>query len=364
MRFLTAGESHGRGLVAVLEGMPAGVGVSQEAVVGELRRRQQVYGRGERMKKKKERPVILSGVRHGETIGSPIAIYIPNSERERWGKIMSPRREDEVEKDRGEVSRPRPGHADLAGALKYARKDVRNVLERASARETAARVALGACVKALLSIFRIEVGSHVISVGSVEGMGWFEGTRESVRSGKRTLAEADLDPVRCLDDEISRKIMAEVDAARRDGETLGGVFEVIALGAPAGLGSYVHWDRRLDSRLAGALMSIPGVKGVEIGPAFKNAGLRGSSVHDAIHFGGYGNVEGVIGFCRDTNMAGGVEGGVSNGEEIVVRGAIKPPPTLQNPLASVDRKTLEPDVAAVGRGGVLACPAAALCGES
>ncbi len=362
MRYLTAGESHGRGLVAVLEGMPAGVRISREDVEGELRRRQMGYGRGERTRERKERPAILSGVRHGETIGSPIAVYIPNGERERWMRIMSQRREDYT--DRGEISRPRPGHADLAGALKYGIKDVRNVMERASARETAARVALGACTKAFLSAFRIEIGSHVVSVGSVGGKGWFDGIREDVLSGEKRLGEADSDPVRFLDGEMSKRVSAEIDTARNEGETLGGIFEVIAMGAPAGLGNYVHWDRRLDSRLAGAVMSIPGVKGVEIGSAFENAVLRGSSVHDVIKLADCGDRRGAAGFNRETNRAGGVEGGVSNGEEIVIRAAMKPLPTLKNPLTSVDLKTMEPAVAAVERGDVCAVPAAGIVGES
>jgi chorismate synthase len=314
------------------------------------------------MREWKERPAILSGVRHGETIGSPIAVFIPNGERERWMRIMSQRREDYT--DRGAISRPRPGHADLAGALKYGIKDVRNVVERASARETAARVALGACTKAFLRAFRIEIGSHVVSIGSVEGKGWFDGIREDFRSGEKRLREADSDPVRFLDGDMSRKVCAEIDAARKEGETLGGIFEVIAMGAPAGLGNYVHWDRRLDGRLAGAIMSIPGVKGVEIGKAFENALLRGSSVHDVISLSDSGDRRGVGSLRRETNRAGGVEGGVSNGEEIVIRAAMKPLPTLKNPLTSVDLKTMELAVAEVERGDVCAVPAAGIVGES
>lgn len=363
MRFLTAGESHGRGLVAILEGMPAGVPLSQDAVTKELRRRQQGYGRGERVRKIRERPQFLSGVRHGRSIGSPIAVYIPNGERERWAKIMSPHREDEEAGVQGEISRPRPGHADLAGAMKYGLRDIRNILERASARETAARVALGACARSLLGLLDIRVGSHVVSIGSVRGKGWYDGMGWKIVSGELSLEEADADPMRCLDSGISCDMMAQVDAAQSDGDTLGGVFEVVARGVPVGLGSHVQWDRRLDSRLASALMSIPGVKGVEIGPAFENSGLRGSSVHDPIRFGRREGKRGAR-FYRETNRAGGVEGGISNGEEIVVRGAMKPIPTLKRPLESVDLVTMESGVASVERGDVCAVPAAGIVGES
>ncbi len=363
MRFLTAGESHGRGLVAILEGMPAGVPLSQVALTEELLRRQRGYGRGERMSKRKEKPRFISGVRHGRSIGSPIAIYIPNGERERWAKIMSPHREDEEAGTEGEITRPRPGHADLAGAMKYGTRDIRNILERASARETAARVAVGACAKALLGSFDIRVGSHVVSIGPVKASEWHEGVGRDILSGGRSLEEADADPMRCLDREVSGDMMAQVDAAQSDGDTLGGVFEVVALGVPIGLGSHVQWDRRLDSRLASALMSIPGIKGVEIGPAFENANLRGSSVHDPIRFGLRNGNRGA-GFYRETNRAGGIEGGISNGEEIVARAAMKPIPTLRNPLESVDLTTLEPDLASVERGDVCAVPAAGIVGEA
>ena len=363
MRFLTGGESHGRGLVAILEGMPAGVRITAELVSRELRRRRHGYGRGERMRKRVDRPILLSGVRHGETIGSPLSVYIPNGERERWARIMSVREEDRVSTAGGQISRPRPGHSDLAGALKYGREDIRDVLERASARETAARVALGACVKAFLGIFGIEFGSHVCSIGPAVGKGWFDGLRNRVLSGKVSLGNADGDPIRSADRKLSRKAVEEIDAARRSGETLGGVFEVIALGVPVGLGSYSQWDCRLDSRLAAAVMSIPGVKGVEIGPAFENARLQGSAVHDVLYVEQESGHKG-IGIYRKTNRAGGIEGGVSNGEEIVVRAAMKPLSTLRKPLPSVDLKTLRADVAVVERSDVCAVPAAAIVGES
>jgi chorismate synthase len=315
------------------------------------------------MRKRKEKSRFISGVRHGRSIGSPIAIYIPNGERERWAKIMSPHREDEEAGTEGEITRPRPGHADLAGAMKYGTRDIRNILERASARETAARVAVGACAKALLGNLDIRVGSHVVSIGPIKASGWHEGVGQDILSGERSLEEADTDPMRCLDREVSDDMMAQIDAAQSDGDTLGGVFEVVALGVPIGLGSHVQWDRRLDSRLASALMSIPGIKGVEIGPAFENANLRGSSVHDPIRFGLRNRNRGA-GFYRETNRAGGIEGGISNGEEIVARAAMKPIPTLKNPLESVDLTTLEPDLASVERGDVCAVPAAGIVGEA
>jgi chorismate synthase len=316
------------------------------------------------MRKRKDRPIILSGIRHGETMGSPIAIFIPNGEREKWAKIMSPHRVDKGEGVKGEVRRPRPGHADLTGALKYGKNDVRDILERSSARETAARVALGACARAFLGLFGIEIGSHVVSTGSVVGRGWYDGVREDVMSGKQSLEDADADPVRCLNSSLSKRIMSLIDTSREAGDTLGGIFEVIAAGVPVGLGSYVHWDRRLDSRLAAAMMSIPGVKGVEIGPAFENAGLPGSSVHDVIHYGKKKGDRRTDGFFRETNRAGGMEGGISNGEEVVIRAAMKPIPTLKKPLESIDLKTLEPGVATVERGDVCAVPAAGVIGES
>jgi len=316
------------------------------------------------MQDRRESPIILSGIRHGETIGSPIAVYIPNGERARWARIMSPYPVDREGGLEGEVTHPRPGHADLAGAIKYGRRDIRDVLERASARETAARVALGACVKALLETFDITVFSHVVSIGRAVARGWSHGLRERVIRGEASLEAADESPVRCLDEEAAGAMVVEVDDARGEGDTLGGVFEVIVLGVPVGLGSYVQWNRRIDGLIAAAVMSIPGIKGVEIGPGFENAGLRGSEVHDSIYPAQQGGGKSASWFARDTNRAGGVEGGVTNGEEVVVRAAMKPIPTLKRPMATMDLRTKSPDVAVIERGDVCAVPAAAVVGET
>ncbi len=316
------------------------------------------------MSRRRDSAIILSGVRHGETTGSPVSIFIPNGERKKWARIMSLTRPQTGEKPGDVISKPRPGHADLAGLLKYGRRDIRDVLERASARETAARVAVGYCARALIGELGVVVGSHVVEIGSIIGNGWYGGVRQSVLAGELELKDADNDPLRCLDRSLSSRAIEEVDTAGREGDTVGGVFEVIALGPPVGLGSYAQWDRRLDARLGAALLSIPGVKGVEIGPAFRNAGMRGSSVHDSIHYIHDNDENRSAGFFRETNRAGGIEGGVSNGEEIVVRAAMKPVPTLRKPLVSVDLNTLEPDLAAVERGDVCAVPAAGVIGEA
>lgn len=361
LRYLTAGESHGPVLTAVLEGMPAGVTVDREAINRDLARRQQGAGRGGRMKIERDEIEILGGVRFGLTLGSPIALQIRNRDWENWEKIMAvwPLPGHDLDGTPAATPRvvtcPRPGHADLAGGLKYAHRDLRNVLERASARETAARVAVGALCRGFLAAFGVGVFSHVLAIGEV-GI-----DPEAVWSGKqaeqlRTAAEES--PVRCADPATGRAMEAAIESAREAGDSLGGVFEVVATGLPPGLGSHVHWDRRLDGRLAGAVMSIPAVKGVEIGAGFGATSLPGSRVHDEIFYSGE------RGFFRETNRAGGLEGGITNGEPVVVRGAMKPIPTLMRPLNSVDLLTRHPVQAARERSDVCAVPAAAAVGEA
>ncbi len=355
--FRTAGESHGRGLVALLEGVPAGLSLDMARDVDpELRRRQGGYGRGRRMEIESDRAELLGGVRLGETLGSPIAMLVWNLDWENWRTAMSAEAPAEGENPKALRPHylPRPGHADLVGALKYDRRDVRDVLERASARETAARVACGAVAKRLLDEFGVQVGSHVVSIGGVQAR-----VREVLPEGlNEAVAE---DPVRCLDAEASARMTAEIDAAKERGDTLGGVFEVVATGVPAGLGSYVAWDAKLDGRLAGAMMSVQAIKGVEIGLGFEGAGRPGSEVHDPIvrtdrpRAGGLG---------RASNRAGGLEGGVTTGEPVVVRAAMKPISTLRKPLPSVDLRDGSPGNAAVERSDVCAVPAAAIVGEA
>ncbi|GFN23286.1 chorismate synthase [Thermanaeromonas sp. C210] len=346
LRFLTAGESHGRGLVAVVEGMPAGVPLTAEFINTRLARRQGGYGRGGRMAIERDQVEILAGVRGGVTLGSPIALHLRNRDWENWREIMA------VEPGAGrerQVTRPRPGHADLPGGLKYRQEDLRNILERASARETAARVASGAVAEALLESLGVELACHVIRIGPVEvGRSIsFEEAREATAS-----------PVYCADAEAGEAMVAAIREAEEKGDTLGGIFEVLAQGLPPGLGSHVHWDRRLDGLLAQALMSIPAVKGVEIGEGFALAAKAGSQAHDEI---GYRPGEG---FFRYTNRAGGLEGGITNGETLVVRAAMKPIPTLRRPLRTVDWHTKEEVLAAVERSDVCAVPAAAVVGRA
>ncbi|HSW30941.1 MAG TPA: chorismate synthase [Longimicrobiales bacterium] len=358
LSFRTAGESHGRGLVALLEGVPAGLGLEMERDVDpELRRRQGGHGRGRRMQIEADRAELLSGVRLGETLGSPIAMVVWNRDWENWKTAMSPlpAAPEENPKALRPHYLPRPGHADLVGALKYDRRDVRDILERASARETAARVACGAVAKRLLAEFGIAVGSHVVSIGDVAA------------SVPETLPEelnaaADLDPVRCLHPEASARMVAAIDGARDRGDTLGGVFEVVATGVPVGLGSHVAWDTKLDGRLAAAVMSIQAVKGVEIGLGFEGARRPGSDVHDPIVLAPDKPRSGGLG--RSSNRAGGLEGGVTTGEPLVVRGAMKPISTLRRPLASVDLRDGSVGDAAVERSDVCAVPAAAVVGEA
>jgi len=348
LRFTTAGESHGPGLVTVLEGLPAGLELTPEDIDADLARRQLGHGRGGRMKIESDRAIVTSGIRHGRTLGSPVALRIENRDYRNWEERMNPW---PVEADVEEVHLPRPGHADLAGVQKYGFTDVRNVLERASARETAARVAAGALAKVLLRAFGAKVRSHVVQIGSV---------RAPERDGLTTedFDTVDESPVRCLDDEAGQAMVEEINAARKANESLGGVYEVIAFGLTPGLGSYASWDTRLDGRLAGAVMSIQAMKGVGIGDGFELAGRVGSQAHDEIfHSEGRG-------FYRETNRAGGLEGGMSTGDPLVVRGAMKPLPTLTKPLRSVDLETLEPAQALRERTDSCTVPAAAVVAEA
>jgi chorismate synthase len=346
---LTAGESHGRGLVTIVEGLPAGIVIALPEIARELERRRHGYGRGGRQRFEADRFQIVSGVRHGRTIGSPVAIEIPNVEfEEKYALLMAV--EGEIEANQ-RLTRPRPGHADLAGAQKYGFDDVRNVLERASARETAARVAAGSLAKSLLRALEIHVISHVVQIGRVK-------IPAAMRPPEPADApKVDRSPVRCFDDGAGAKMVDEIDGVRRDRDTIGGVFEVLAYGAPPGLGSYVHYDRKLDARLALALMSIQSVKGVEVGDGFASAARPGSKAHDEIVLR-----DGAI--SRRTARAGGIEGGMSTGQTIRVRAAMKPFSTVPKPLATVDLATRQPAAAIKQRTDVCAVPAGGVVGEA
>ena len=355
-RYLTAGESHGPQLTAIVEGIPSGLKLTEAEINLDLARRQGGYGRGGRMKIETDRVQILSGVRWGETMGSPITLVVENSDWVNWDKRMSPYEEHRDESIH--VTRARPGHADLPGAIKYDQCDVRNILERSSARETAVRVAVGAVAKAYLAHFGIAVTGCVIELGGVKA------TRPDL--GERELQEAIASsPVYTYDEEAAREMMAAIDRAKTAGDTLGGVVQVRVTGVPVGLGSHVQWDRRLDARLAAAIMSIQAFKGVEVGAGFEAARKPGSQVHDEIFFDAERVARGEqSGFYRKTNSAGGLEGGMTNGEEIVVSGAMKPIPTLYTPLQSVDIMTKEPFEATVERSDVCAVPAASVVAEA
>lgn len=352
LKFTTAGESHGRALVVIVEGLPAGLQVDVEKINRELERRQWGYGRGARMKIEHDCVEVLSGVRHGATLGSPVAMTIENRDWANWAEVMaSEEREVAPEKSR-RVKRPRPGHADLAGGLKFDTRDLRDILERASARETAARVACGALVKQLIGVFDVEVLSHVVQLGGVPEtplqLDW-----------KSIAAIPDDAPLRCAYAEAQARMIALIDESTRDGDTLGGVFEVVARGVIAGLGSHTSWTEKLDGRLAQAVMSIPAVKAVSIGAGTEAACLPGSEVHDEI-----GYDEASREFTRPTNRAGGLEGGITNGQEIRVRGFLKPISTLRKPLRSVDVDTKKEESAAFERSDVTAVPAAGVIGEA
>jgi chorismate synthase len=348
LRFTTAGESHGPGLTAVLEGLPAGLELSPEDLDRDLARRQLGHGRGGRMKIERDRAQVRAGVRHGRTLGSPVAVWIENRDYANWEERMNPW---PVDAEVQEVHLPRPGHADLAGVQKYGLTDVRNVLERASARETAARVACGALAKVLLRRFGVEIRSHVVQIGSV------------VAPHRDSLTVEDFDgvddsPVRALDPDASHAMVEEIDAARRANESLGGVYEVWVFGLVPGLGSYIAWDERLDGRIAQAIMSIQAMKGVSIGDAFAVAGVPGSQAHDEIFY------TEERGYYRETNRAGGLEGGMTTGEPLIVRGAMKPLPTLTKPLQSVDTATKEPAQALRERTDSCTVPAAGVVAEA
>jgi chorismate synthase len=349
IRFLTAGESHGRGLICIIEGLPANLELSSEYINRELERRQRGYGRGGRMKIEKDRVQILSGVRFGKTLGGPIALFIENKDWENWKEKMA------VEGERPDTAvpftRPRPGHADLAGGIKYNQRDLRNVLERASARETACRVALGAVCKRFLEELGVFVGSYVVSIGPL-----CPPIEEQDLIKRHQLAEQS--ELRFPDPSKDKEFVELIDRAKEMGESLGGVFEVFAVGVPPGLGSHVHWDRKLDGRIAQAMMSIQAIKGVEIGLGFEAAKRFGSEVHDEI---GYREGEG---YFRYSNNLGGLEGGITNGMAIIVRCAMKPIPTLTKPLRSVDVLTKEEVRAGKERTDVVAVPAASVVGES
>ena len=349
-RFLTAGESHGEALVAVIDGVPAGLPLTEAEINEDLARRQKGYGRGGRMKIERDRVHLTSGVRWGLTLGSPITLTIPNLDWENWKATMSvgPPEPGAAAK---QITRPRPGHADLAGAMKYGHRDIRNVLERSSARETTARVAVAGVAKKLLGEFGIQILSHVVEIGGIRvgelDLPWAEIQRR-----------AEASEVRCADGEAERRIIEAIDDAKAKGDTLGGIFEVVALGCPVGLGSYVQWDRRLDGRLAQAFCAIQAIKGVEVGLGFETARRPGSQVHDEILY------DADAGFKRTTNNAGGLEGGVTNGQPVVVRAAMKPLSTLRTPLRSVDVATKEAVEAVVERSDVCAVPAAGIVGEA
>lgn len=362
LRYLTAGESHGPSLTAILEGIPAHLPLAAKEIDEELHRRQMGYGRGGRMRIEQDRVIITAGVRHGLTLGSPIAFTIINRDFENWKETMGVEAEAEARDPKPAMTRPRPGHADLAGAMKYGHHDVRSVLERASARETAARVAVGAICKRLLREFGISVVSHVVEIGGVRcdvaGL-----PLEEIR------ARAEVSPVRCADPQASEAMVAKIDEARRRKTTLGGIFEVIVEGVPVGLGSYIQWDLKLDGRLARALMSIQAIKGVEVGLGFEVARRWGFEAHDEIFYEAPGppqtqDPKRRVGFYRKTNYAGGLEGGMTNGEPILLRAAMKPLSTQYAPLRSVDLETKEPFEASVERSDICSVPAAGVVGEA
>ena len=349
LKFLTAGESHGKGLSGILEGFPAGVPLTEAYIAQDLARRQRGYGRGGRMKIESDHAEILTGLRHGKTLGSPIALWIQNRDWENWK--LDKMSHTEPRKSVPEITLPRPGHADLAGVQKFGFTDIRNVLERSSARETAMRVALGAVCRAFLKELGIEIASHVIQIGPIKAQGAGTDAFSSINTN------ADASEVRCLDEKVGDRMIKHIDDTRRQGDSIGGIFEVLASGLPPGLGSYTHWDRKLDARLAAAMMSINAMKSVTIGDGLNVAETSGSQVHDEIII-----EDNKI--RRASNHAGGIEGGMSNGERIQVQVSMKPIPTLARPLRSVDIKTREPGIAHKERTDACAVPAASVIGEA
>jgi chorismate synthase len=351
-RFLTSGESHGKGLVAIVEGMVAELPLEEGYINKELKRRQQGYGRGPRMEIEEDKADIMAGVRYGLTIGSPIALFITNRDWQNWQEQLSI---SPVENEAEPVTSPRPGHADLAGVTKYGLKDIRPVMERASARETATRVAVGAIARRFLEEFGITIHSHTVAIGR---HCWERGEASSI-----DWQQVESSPVRCAHAELEKAMMAAIDEAKANGDTLGGIFEVIATGVPIGLGSHVIWDRRLDGRIAQAIMSINAVKGVEIGAGFAVAGLKGSQAHDVIQPSPRSEAKGLP-WRHTTNHAGGVEGGISNGEAIIVRAAVKAIATLANPLPSIDLHSGKAANAHYERSDICVVPAAGVIAEA
>lgn len=354
MRYLTAGESHGPQLTVILEGVPAGLSLTAEDINKELLRRQKGYGRGRRMQIETDTVEIVSGVRHGYTLGSPITLVVKNDDFKHWTKVMGaqPISEQESKEMKRTITNPRPGHADLNGAIKYGHRDMRNVLERSSARETTVRVAAGAVAKKILTELGVTIAGHVLEIGGVKA------NRISHVSLEEVQLKSENSPVRCLDKEAEQAMMDAIDAAKNTGDSIGGVVEVIAEGMPIGVGSYVHYDRKLDAKLAAAIMSINAFKGAEIGIGFEAARQPGSAVHDEILW----NEE--TGYTRKTNNAGGLEGGMTTGMPIIIRGVMKPIPTLYKPLASVDIETKTPFQASIERSDSCAVPAAGVVAEA
>lgn len=354
VRFLTAGESHGRGLLGIIEGIPAGLDITSEYIDRQLFRRQQGYGRGGRMKIESDKVEIMSGVRLGKTIGAPIGLLVWNKDWENWKDIMTV---EEIDAPIKKITLPRPGHADLAGAIKYGFDDIRPVIERSSARETAMRVALGSVARKFLETFGIRISSHVLQIGKAKLDDNIRTTLSSI-SAEEISEKADASEVRAVENNASERMKTEIQAAQKNGDSVGGIFEVFVDGLPAGLGSYVHWDRKLDAIIAQYMCSIQAVKGVEIGDAFANAQQRGSEVHDEIFY----NAQ--KGYYRKTNHAGGLEGGVTTGERLVIRASMKPIPTLARPLQSVDLMTKEPVSAHKERTDSCAVPACSIVAEA
>lgn len=354
MRYITAGESHGPQLTTILEGIPAGLPLVADDINTELARRQKGHGRGRRMQIEKDQVQILSGVRHGYTIGAPITLVVENRDFAHWTKIMGAESltEEESKEMKRQITRPRPGHADLNGAIKYGHRDMRNVLERSSARETTVRVAAGAVAKRILEELGIKVAGHVIEIGGVKA------EKQSYNSIEELQTITEASPVRCLDEEAAQKMMQAIDDAKTNGDSIGGIVEVVVEGMPVGVGSYVHYDRKLDAKLAAAIMSINAFKGVEIGIGFEAAHKPGSLVHDEILW------DKDNGYTRRTNNAGGLEGGMTTGMPIVVRGVMKPIPTLYKPLQSIDIDTKEAFQASIERSDSCAVPAASVVAEA
>ncbi|TYR82589.1 chorismate synthase [Priestia megaterium] len=354
MRYLTAGESHGPQLTTILEGVPAGLPLTAEGINFDLARRQKGHGRGRRMQIEKDQVQILSGVRHGYTLGSPITLVVENKDWTHWTKIMGiePISNEDAEEVKRKISRPRPGHADLNGAIKYGHRDMRNVLERSSARETTVRVAAGAVAKQILAQFGIRVAGHVLEIGGIKA------NPPQYKRLEELQEVTEQSPVRCFDASVEKEMMQAIDDAKRDGDSIGGVVEVIVEGMPAGVGSYVHYDRKLDAKIAGAILSINAFKGVEFGIGFEAARKPGSEVHDEIIW------DKEKGYTRKTNNLGGFEGGMTTGMPIVVRGVMKPIPTLYKPLKSVDIETKEEFEASIERSDSCAVPAASVVAES